>query len=115
MLAYFNFGLYWIEASLVAQMVKNLPAVQTPGFDPWVGKIPWRREELPTPVFLPEESHGLRSLAGCSPWVAKSQTRLSTNTFTFHPGHTIRALQFYKIGIFCTRVFTRTLHNGIKF
>ena len=38
-------------------MVKNLPAMQeTPGFNPWVGKIPWRREWLPTPVFLPGES-----------------------------------------------------------
>ena len=36
-------------------------------FDPWVGKSPWRREWLPTPVFLPGESHGQRSLAGCSP------------------------------------------------
>jgi len=29
-----------------------------PGFDPWVGKIPWRRERLPTPVFWPGEFHG---------------------------------------------------------
>ena len=33
------------------------------GFDPWVGKIPWRTWQ-PTPVFLPRESHGQRSLAG---------------------------------------------------
>ena len=39
-----------------------------PGFDPWVGKIPWRREQLPTPVFLPGEFHGQRSLAGYSSW-----------------------------------------------
>ena len=39
-----------------------------PGFDPGVGKIPWRREWQPTPVFLPRESHGKRSLAGDSPW-----------------------------------------------
>ena len=38
------------------------------GFDPWVGKIPWRRKWHPTPGFLPEESHGQRSLAGYSPW-----------------------------------------------
>ena len=37
------------------------------GFDPWVGKIPWRREWLPIPVFLPGESHGQRSLVGYSP------------------------------------------------
>ena len=48
-----------------------------PGFDPWVGKIPWRRTKWqPTPLFLPGESHGHRRLAGYSPWVAKSQTRL---------------------------------------
>ena len=37
------------------------------GFNPWVGKIPWRRKWQPTPVFLPGESHGQRSLAGYSP------------------------------------------------
>ena len=35
-------------------------------FDPWVGKIPWRRKWQPTPVFLPRKSHGQRSLAGYS-------------------------------------------------
>ena len=38
-----------------------------PGFHPWVGKIPWRREWQPTPVFWPGESHGQRSLVGYSP------------------------------------------------
>ena len=38
-----------------------------PRFDPWVGKIPWRRKWQPTPVFLPGESHGRRSLVGYSP------------------------------------------------
>ena len=37
------------------------------GFSPWIGKIPWRRAWQPTPVFLPEEFHGQRSLVGCSP------------------------------------------------
>ena len=37
-------------------------------FDPWVGKNPWRRKWQATPVFLPGESHGRRSLVGCSPW-----------------------------------------------
>ena len=40
---------------------------RTPGFNPWVGKIPWRRKWQPTPVFLPGESHGQRSLVGYSP------------------------------------------------
>ena len=34
-------------------------------FDPWVGKIPWRRERLPIPVFWPREFHGLYSPWGC--------------------------------------------------
>ena len=38
------------------------------GFDPRVRKIPWRRKRQLTPVFLPEESHGQRSLVGYSPW-----------------------------------------------
>ena len=42
-----------------------------PGFDPWVGKIPWRREWQHTPVSLPGKSHGQRSLVGCSPWGRK--------------------------------------------
>ena len=39
-------------ASLIAQMVKNLPAMQDSQFDSWVRKICWRRDRLPTPVFL---------------------------------------------------------------
>ena len=42
---------------------KNLPAMYKPGFDLWVRKIPWIRERQPTPIFLPGESHGQRSLA----------------------------------------------------
>ena len=37
------------------------------GFDPWVGKNPWKRKWQPIPVFLPGKSHRQRSLAGCSP------------------------------------------------
>ena len=55
-------------ASLMAQMVKDLLAVQETWFDPWVRKTPCRRKWQPTPVFLPRESHGQRSLAGYSPW-----------------------------------------------
>ena len=38
--------------SLIAQLVKNPPQCQKPQFNSWVGKIPWRRARLPTPVFL---------------------------------------------------------------
>ena len=40
-------------------------------FDPWVGKIPWTKKWQPTPVFLPGDSHGQRSLMGYSPWGCK--------------------------------------------
>ena len=42
------------------------------GFNPWVRKIPWRRAWQSTPVFLPGESHGQRSLVGYSPWSRKA-------------------------------------------
>ena len=42
-----------------------------PGFDPWVGKICWRRKWQSTPVLLPGKSHGQRSLVGYSPWSRK--------------------------------------------
>ena len=41
------------------------------GFDPWVGKIPWKRAFQPTPVFLPGESHGQRNMTGYSPGGSK--------------------------------------------
>ena len=47
-----------------AQVLKNLPAMQETRFDPWVGKMPWRREWQRTPGFLPGEFHGQRSLIG---------------------------------------------------
>ena len=58
------------DASQMVLMVKNLPASagdMRHGFDPWVRKIPWRREWQPTPVFLPGESLILRRLVGYSP------------------------------------------------
>ena len=47
-----GYPLQYSWASLVAQLVKNLPAM----WETWVGKIPWRTERLPTSVFLPGES-----------------------------------------------------------
>ena len=53
-----------------ASAVKNPSVMQEMwrrcGFSPWVQKILWRRKWQPTPGFLPGESHGQRSLAGCS-------------------------------------------------
>ena len=54
-------------------------------FNPWVGKIPWRRKWQPTPVFLPGKSHGQRSLVAYNPWGHKeSYTTECTHTYT-HP------------------------------
>ena len=55
-------------ASLVAQLVENLPAMQ----ETWIQFLgredPLEKEMQPTPVFLPGKSHGWRSLTGYSPW-----------------------------------------------
>ena len=67
-------------------MEKNPPTSRRPGFDPWVGKVPWRRKWQPTPVFLPGESHGRRSLAGYRPWDHKeSDTTVWLCITTPHP------------------------------
>ena len=57
-----------IGASLVAQLVKNPPAIQETPVPFLVKKIPWRRAWQPTSVFYPGKSHGQRSLAGYSSW-----------------------------------------------
>ena len=49
-------------------------------FNPWLGKIPWRRAWKSTPVFLPAESHGQRSLVSYSPWVANGGRKVSDKT-----------------------------------
>ena len=55
--------IHYLWASQVVQVVKNPPS----GVNPRVGEIPWRRTWQPTTVFLIEESHGQRSLAGYNP------------------------------------------------
>ena len=53
------------RASQAAQCVKS--QCSRLGFNPWAGKIPWKKKRQPTPGFLPGESHGQRSLVGYSP------------------------------------------------
>ena len=67
-----------LQASLVAQLVKNSPAMQETRFDPWIGKIPWRKERLPTPVFWPGEFYGL-----CSLWGRKKSDTTERLSLTF--------------------------------
>ena len=70
-----------IEASLVAQRVKSLPAMR----ETWVQilGLPWRVKWQPTPVFLPGESHGWRSLVGYSPWGHKESDTIERFNFLF--------------------------------
>ena len=72
----------WNRASLVAQTVKNPPAMQKTLMDPWVGKSPRRRKWQPTPVFLPGEFHGQRNLVGYSPWGRKEWDTTERHTHT---------------------------------
>ena len=73
----FGFSLHSSGASLLAQRVKNLPAM----WDAWFGKILWRSEWQPTPVFLPRKSHGQRRLGGYSPWGRRVGHHWVTDTF----------------------------------
>ena len=84
----------------MARLVKNPPAMQETQFDSYVGKICWRRDRLPSPVLLgfpggsgngtPLQCSCLKNPMDGGAWwaavhgVAKSQTRLSGFTFTFH-------------------------------
>ena len=73
-----GYPLQYSWASLVAQIGKESTCnVGDLGSIPGLGRFPWRRAWQPTPVFLPGEFHGQRSLAGYSPWIEKSQTWLS--------------------------------------
>ena len=59
--------------------------MQEPRLNPWVRKISWRSEQLPTPVFLPGEPHEQGSQVGYSPWNCKEldmTEQLSMHTCT---------------------------------
>ena len=83
---------YWIirfqlfcfdgKALLMAQMVKNLPAMQETRVQSWDGEIPWRREWQSIPVFLPGKFHGQRSLGGYRPWGHKASDTAGRLTLT---------------------------------
>ena len=74
---------YASQASLVAQLVKICLQCGRPGFDPWVGKIPWRRECLSTPGILT-----WRSPWGCSCKESDTAERLSFSHFLHYIGFT---------------------------
>ena len=64
-------------------MVKNLLKCRRPRLDPWVEKIPWNRDWLPTPVFLPGEFYGQRSLVFHSLWSHKKSDMTEQLTLIF--------------------------------
>ena len=70
------------SASLVAQLVKNPPAIQMTWVDPWVGKIPWRREWPATSIFWPGEFHGLYSPWGHKELDTTEQLSLSLHSYS---------------------------------
>ena len=88
-----HYPLRYSWASLVAQLVKNLPAMQETWVRSWARKIPWRRERLPTPVFWSRVFiHGLYSPCGCKELNMTEQLslwRIETQVLTW-VGITIR-------------------------
>ena len=65
------------------------------GFDPWVGKIPWRRKRQSAPGLLPGKSHGQRSLVGYSPWGRKESEMTEWFHFCFScVGHSCVLIQW---------------------
>ena len=66
-----GYPLQYSQASLVAQTVKNLPAMWETWVQPWVGTIPWRKVWQPLQYSCLENPHGQRSLVGYSPWGRK--------------------------------------------
>ena len=75
----------FLRASLMDQVVKNLPAIWETQVQFLVGKIPWRREWQPTPVFLPEKVHGQSSLVSYSPWGRKESDTTEWLTLSLSP------------------------------
>ena len=61
-------------------------------FDPWIGKIPGRRKWQPIPVYFPAESHGQRSLEGCSPWGGKELDTTEATEQACRPWSSVREL-----------------------
>ena len=71
--------------SPMATFCLDFPGAGDPSSSPGSGRCPWRRAWQPTPVFLPGESLGQRSLAGCSPWARKESDMMERLTLHFLP------------------------------
>ena len=82
-------------------------------FNPWIGKMPWRRKWQPTPVFLPGESHGWRSLVGYSPLGRKEWDTTELLHFHFQEGSVCSFLKdqrYYELTKGRSGIQTKTWH-----
>ena len=81
----------------MAQLVKNLPASAGNARDRfylWLRKTPWRRKWQPTPVFLLENFHGQRSLAGYSSW-GRKELDMTEHILTCTHTHNVIFIAFF--------------------
>ena len=101
-------NILWLKGPPVAQLTKNLPAVQQTSVQSLVRKIPWRRERQATPAFLPGESHGQRSLVGYSPWGCKALDMTEQTVYILHAQFATTILLQLNEGYY--RITTLSLH-----
>ena len=92
-----------LGAFLIAQLIKNPPAMRETWVRCLVGKIPWRRERLPTPVFLPGEFHGLYSSCSC---------RVKTQLSDFHFPFPWKKSEFHSLHFWTLKVRVRSFINS---
>ena len=97
---------YTHYSSVFFYIEEHIGDARDAGFNPRVRKIPWRRKWQPTPVFLPGESHGQRSLAGYSPWGPK-EIQLSIHTY-----HTIDRTTFFVTAVSYSTDLPQVLTDG---
>ena len=88
-------------------MVKRLLQCGRPGFNPWVGKISWRRKWQPTLVFLPGKSHRCRSLVGYSSWGCKESDTTERLHLCLHSPNAI--LKIFSVQIFINKYSSLTI------
>ena len=81
-----------------------------PGFDLWVGKIPWRRKWQPTPVLLAGKSHGWRSLVDYNPWGHKESD--TNEQLHFQRNCSVCTLNLWSFDTFVHSLLLWTIHEN---
>ena len=85
-----------------ASLVAHASLCRRPGFDPWVGKIPWRRDWQPTPVFLLREPHGHMSQVEYSPCGHQELDMIEWLTLSLSTSHGVLSLMLgWRSWTFC--------------